>query len=184
MKRPLMVLSLALCAAILTTAVACKSGGMEGDGIKDGMMQMPFGGPDDMEKAESLWGRMADYRDWKSPSGLEGFQEGKSPHGKFIRYYLNSTARSNPSAPGAIIVKENYMAKMSDSLGAITVMEKVPGYDMDNKDWFWVKFDPKGSVMKNSKKMSLAGRVAKGMSKGCIACHSNAGGDDYLFVND
>ena len=38
--------------------------------------------------------------------------------------------------------------------------------------------------MKNPKGMSLAGRVAKGMPAGCIACHSNAGGGDFLFIND
>ena len=184
MKRPLMVLSLALGAALLTTAIACKSGHMDSGGMKGGMMKMPFGGPDDVAKAENLWSRMANYRSWSAPSGLEGFQEGKSPHGKYLKYYLNSTARSNPEAPGAIVVKENYMGKMSSSLGPITVMEKIPGYDPDNKDWFWVKFGKDGSIMKNPKNMKLAGRVAKGMSKGCIACHSNAGGGDYLFMND
>ncbi len=69
-------------------------------------------------------------------------------------------------------------------LMAVTVMQKVRGYDPEDKDWFWVKFDPSGGVMKNPKGMSLAGRVAKGMNKGCIACHGNAGGEDFMFVND
>jgi|GEM_PF-3494242 len=30
----------------------------------------------------------------------------------------------------------------------------------------------------------MAGRVAKGMEQGCIACHSNAVDGDYLFAND
>ncbi len=184
MKRPLMVLSLALGAALLSTVVACKSGNMDDGGVKGGMMKMPFGGAEDMDRASSLWSRMANYRNWSSPVGLEGFQKGRSPHGKYLKYYVNGIARSNPNAPGAIVVKENYMAKMSDSLGAITVMEKIPGYDAENKDWFWVKYMKDGSVAKNGKQMSLAGRVAKGMSKGCIACHGNAGGGDYLFIND
>jgi hypothetical protein len=32
--------------------------------------------------------------------------------------------------------------------------------------------------------MSLAGRVAKGMDMGCIACHKGAKDNDYLFFND
>ena len=63
-------------------------------------------------------------------------------------------------------------------------MKKVQGYDPENADWFWVKFGPKGDVMKNPKDMYLAGRVAKGMPKGCIACHSDADGNDFLFIND
>ncbi len=30
----------------------------------------------------------------------------------------------------------------------------------------------------NPKGMKLAGRVAKGMDQGCIACHRSVGGDD------
>ena len=26
--------------------------------------------------------------------------------------------------------------------------------------------------------------MAKGMDKGCIACHQNAGGDDFVYAND
>jgi len=37
---------------------------------------------------------------------------------------------------------------------------------------------------KNPKGMQLAGRVAKGAEKGCIACHGSAPGDDYLFTTD
>ncbi len=41
-----------------------------------------------------------------------------------------------------------------------------------------------GTIKKNPKGMLLAGRVAKGMDKGCISCHSQAGGEDFLFSND
>ncbi|MFQ5491051.1 MAG: hypothetical protein ACE5GE_10045, partial [Phycisphaerae bacterium] len=67
----------------------------------------------------------------------------------------------------------------------VTIMlQRETGYDSDNDNWFWVKYSPKGEVMKNPKDMLLAGRVAKGMSAGCISCHSQAGGDDYLYSND
>jgi len=58
------------------------------------------------------------------------------------------------------------------------------GFNSDNKDWFWVKYALDGTVMKNPKAMSLAGRVAKGMEKGCIACHAGALGNDKVFNHD
>lgn len=153
---------------------------------KPSAMAPPFGGSKDLERAESLWRTMRNYRSWASYPGLEGWQDGKSPHGKHLKYYINTTAARNPAAPGngAIIVKENYMARDPKSMGAITVMQKIRGYDPEDSDWFWVKYDPKGGVMTNPKGMKLAGRVAKGMPQGCIACHSNAGGGDFLFIND
>ncbi|RMD48443.1 MAG: hypothetical protein D6832_03940, partial [Alphaproteobacteria bacterium] len=77
------------------------------------------------------------------------------------------------------------LAEPEKHLGAITVMfRREKGYDPDNQDWFWVKYRPDGSLDKNPKGMMLAGRVAKGADKGCIACHSGAGGDDYIFTTD
>ncbi len=148
------------------------------------MMKPPFGGANDVARAYDLWGRIRGYRSWSHYPGLEGFQKGRSPHGKYLKYYVNSIAARDPLAPGAIIIKENYMSKDPNALGPVTVMEKVPGYDPEDGDWFWVKFSPDGEIMKNPKGMRLAGRVAKGMKKGCIACHANAGGGDFLFVND
>ena len=150
-----------------------------------GGMAPPFGGPDDMKMAERLWRDMSNYTSWSPYPGLAGWQPGKSPHGKVLKYYINSIAVRNPDAPGngSVIIKENYGME-GGPLMAVTVMKKVRGYDADNADWFWVKYGPDGTVMKNPKGMSLAGRVAKGMPAGCIACHSNAGGGDFLFIND
>jgi hypothetical protein len=47
-----------------------------------------------------------------------------------------------------------------------------------------VFFAADGSVLKNPKGMSLAGRVAKGMPQGCIACHTGAPGGDMVFNHD
>jgi cytochrome c peroxidase len=43
---------------------------------------------------------------------------------------------------------------------------------------------PDGSLDENDNGMAMAGRVAKGADKGCIACHAKAKGDDYVFTND
>ncbi len=67
-------------------------------------------------------------------------------------------------------------------VGAVTVMfKREAGYDPENKDWFWVKYKPDGTLHINPKGMALAGRVAKGMDQGCIACHKAVAAKDYIF---
>lgn len=180
--KPIRVLTVLMALALVAFMFdACKPADKKKNGMKP-----PFGGQEDVSRAADLWKAMKEYRSWKSYPGLEGWQDGMSPHGKFLKYYINDIAAGNPGSPadGYVIVKENYGAKDEAKFGAITVMKKIKGYDPDNADWFWVKYDPKGNVMKNPKGMFLAGRVAKGKSMGCIACHSNADGNDLLFIND
>jgi len=97
--------------------------------------------------------------------------------------------------PYHVIVKDNFGGKgatlktVSKSpekyLAAITVMiQREAGYDPDNNNWFWVKYKANGEVDKNPKGIALAGRVAKGMDTGCIACHAKAKDNDYFFTND
>ena len=70
-------------------------------------------------------------------------------------------------------------------LKAVTVMAKrEDGYDAKNGNWFWVKYKPNGNLHTNAKRMKLAGRVAKGMDKGCIACHQSASGNDLVFAHN
>jgi len=70
-------------------------------------------------------------------------------------------------------------------LAAVTVMvQREDGYDSDNMNWFWVKYGPDGAISENDMKMAMAGRVAKGMDMGCIACHKASPDGDYLFIND
>lgn len=69
-------------------------------------------------------------------------------------------------------------------LKAVTVMLKRPGYDAETKDWFWVKYKADGSIDTNPKGMKLAGKVAKGKPKGCIACHTAAPGGDMVFTSN
>ena len=126
----------------------------------------------------------AQYTNWApSPGQSDGFQKGGSPHGAFVKMYLNRTAAGNPKKPpyGSIIVKENY-GPMKKKLMAVTVMYRVKGYNPKGGDWYWVKYMPNGTVaaMKTPKgRMRLAGKL-----KGCIECHSGSAGDDYTFFND
>jgi len=136
------------------------------------------------EHAEVLWTQIKNYESWTVPEGFEGWQDGTSPHGSVLRYYVNTAAKGDLTRDGAIIVKENYSEQSEDALKSVTVMEKRKGYDPDTKDWFYVKYSPDGKVMENPKGAKLAGLIGKGMAEGCIPCHSTAGGDDYLFMNN
>lgn len=133
-----------------------------------------LGTPEDQAEAGSLWDDMSGYREWPQFSGHEGMQPGKSPHGKFIQTFLNPTGAKNPARPGygAIIVKENFSRNDPGSLDALTVMQRIEGYDPENEDWFWARYTPDG-------KLTHSGQVAM-----CANCHFDAGGDDYVFLND
>lgn len=154
---------------------------------------MPFGNPDDVEYAQLLW-------DVMEASNLAGDNaisttpyEGTDPHGMMLEtFYAKGTING---WTGDLIVKRNYgpvgvtaeqvQMEPEKHLGAITVMfRREAGYDPETKDWFWAKFLPDGTLDKNGKGMALAGKVAKGADKGCIACHSAAGGDDYVYTSD
>jgi hypothetical protein len=151
---------------------------------------MPFGGPEDSAFAGKVWMAMKGYTDWPLKSA---FYPGNSPHGMFLRTYYNIVTIDG--VPYHTIAKDNYGGeniKMEDimqdpegRLMAVTVMvQREAGYDEDNRNWFWVKFNPQGEVDKNADGVMLAGKVAKGMDTGCIACHAKAKDKDYLFIND
>jgi len=152
---------------------------------------MPFGTDADAAYAAKIWSAMTDMR-LAGDGMIRGTPyDGTDPHGKMLEtFYTTATIDGHT---GTLIVKRNFgpegvsadevLADPGKHLGAVTVMYKrEAGYDPDNQDWFWVKFLPDGSLDKNPKGMRLAGRVAKGADKGCIACHS--GEDDYVFTSD
>lgn len=118
---------------------------------------------------------------------------GTPPHGMILELLEKKVTLNSVKAD--LVVKRNYggenltledvINKPDSYLQAITVMfQREKGYDSDNKDWFYAKYAPDGSLMNNPKGMPLAGRVAKGMPTGCIACHAAAGGGDFIFNHD
>ncbi len=149
-----------------------------------------FGGPDDVGFAEALWTGMEGYHDWPMASDVYA---GASPHGAFIRMYYSMVPVDGVSYH--VIVKDNFggegatIESVTEEPGgylmAVTAMvQREAGYDDETMNWYWVKYNGDGTVSQNEMGMKLAGRVAKGMPQGCIACHANAAGGDYLFVND
>ncbi len=158
-------------------------------------MPPPFGQEEDVAFAKKLWTAMDGYPEWPIKSKV---YPGQTPHGAFIRMFYNMV--SVDGKPYHTIIKENFMGKDADGnelnpeiiskstkkyLGTLTIMvQRETGYDPDNNNWFWVKYNPDGTIAKNPMDILLAGRVAKGMDAGCIACHTGAKDNDYLFVND
>jgi len=152
----------------------------------------PFGGEADVKYAKDLWTSMVNA----SYAGQDAIKSrpytGQHPHGAIL-----DTIEGPINIGGKlhrIIIKRNYggpgvsMDTVANDpekyLKAVTVMLKRPGYDPDDKDWFWVKYLPDGSLDKNPAGMKLAGMVAKGKPKGCIACHTAAPGGDMVFTSD
>ncbi len=157
-----------------------------------GSDMMDFSGPDSVAYAEKLWSAMGEAKLVGDPASNNAPYKGVHPHGAVL---TNSTSElTMGDHTGTIIVKKNFggegvsidsvKADAAKYLKAVTVMYKrEAGYDADNQDWFWAKFKADGSLDKNPKGMQLAGRVAKGKPKGCIACHQAAPGGDYIFTN-
>ena len=133
-----------------------------------------LGTPADQENADSLWQAMSGHEQWAPFEGHEGLQPGVSPHGKFVRVFVNPIGADTQEAPayGTIIVKENYSSEDLTSLESLTIMQRSEGYDPDNDDWFWARYTPAGELTHSGKVES------------CSNCHFDAGGDDFVFLND
>lgn len=126
-------------------------------------------------EGEPFWTYISEtssYAEWDTWPGKPGLYPGTSPHGAFLKLFVNDVALKalNEGADmpdGAIIVKENY--SKDKKLMAITPMYLKKGYNPEAGDWFWAKYGPDGEVM-------AAGKV-----EGCINCHRTR--SDWLFTD-
>lgn len=173
-----------LVAALVLFAVSCGETGKEEPQTQMQSSESAGKANEDVQHAKALWTEIKNYSTWTVPEGFSGWQEGKSPHGAVLRYFVNDIAAGGLTKDGAVIIKENYSEESEDALKSVTVMEKRQGYDPETQNWFYVKYSPDGKVMKNPQGVELAGLVGKGKGQGCVPCHAAAGGDDYLFMND
>ena len=178
-------------AGIATAAVGVIGVGLT-VGVAHSQMKMPFGDKDSVAYSQALWSSL-------EKAGLAGANakalkpyKGQPPHGAILEQITSEVSVAGHK--GTVVVKRNYGGEgvsidavskdRGKFLKAVTVMfKREAGYDKDNKDWFWVKYKADGSLHVHPKGMKLAGRVAKGMDKGCIACHTAAPGGDYLYTN-
>ena len=107
------------------------------------------------------------------PGEPAGKYPGGAPHGAILRTFSNDiafdalSAKAFPLPEGAIIVKENYTP--DGELAAITVMQKIAGFNPAGGDWFWAKYAPDGAVQ------------ASGKVGGCIGCHAQKKASDWIF---
>jgi len=152
----------------------------------------PFGSDADAAYAQLLWDVMTSTR-LSGPDMIHHTPyEGTDPHGMMLEtFYTTGTIDGHT---GDLIVKRNYgpagvsadevLASPDAHLAAYTVMfRREAGYDPEDKDWFWVKYLPDGTLDTMPDGMPMAGRIAKGMDDGCIACHQG-GGEDLVFTSD
>ena len=151
--------------------------------------QAPFGGADDVAYSKALWQSLNKANLVGRAAHMSTPYTGQHPHGAILDT-IDGFIRVQGDS-GVVLVKRNYggdgvsKTAVADNPGkflkAITVMFKRSGYDSETRDWFWVKYNPDGSLAKNPAGMMLAGKVAKGKPKGCIACHTAAPGGDFVY---
>lgn len=131
--------------------------------------------PDTLPSEVWAYLQAEDYTSWSHwPEKGEKYQGG-APHGALLTTYVNGTAlaaieNGTPVTVPAdgIVVKENYMP--DGTLDAVTVMYKVPGYNAEHNDWWFMKRMVDGTV-------AAAGRV-----EGCQNCHIGGRANDYLLT--
>ena len=165
------------------------SGYRPGSGIQpgSGSGHIPMGIPVQPKSYESQlwdWLNRAQYHNWAAaPGQKDAAYPGQSPHGAFLKMYLNRKASTDiKNLPhGSVIIKENF-GKDGKTLMAVTIMFRTKGYDPKHNDWYWVKYNANGTVARTPPEkgnMKIAGKFSK-----CIECHSSAEGDDFVFFND
>lgn len=128
-------------------------------------------------RAADVWSFVTaeDYqKKWKLFPGTTAQMAGNSPHGAFISTYVNDLAldainmKRGTMPPGSVVLKENFAP--DKTLAAVTLMYKVPGFDPDNGDWYWLQRTADGTVR------------AEGKVAGCISCHTAKASNDYLYL--
>ena len=161
--------------------------------MAQGATAAPFGNEQDILFAKELW-QALEKSQLVGPERINVRPfEGNEPHGA-IQQVLGSKVMAG-GRTAKVLVKVNHggkdasVASVYDKpnayIGAYTVMfKREAGYDAENKDWFWAKYKPDGTLDKNPKGLALAGRVAKGADKGCIFCHTSIGGDDLETLTE
>ena len=135
--------------------------------------------------AKQFWDylKRVQYRNWAPPPNTSAdFTTGHSPHGAFIRLYVNRTAYSDMDhlAYESILVQENY--DDDKKLQNVTVLYRSRDSAPDHNDWYWIQYNDDGSVATtevNSERMPLSGKI-----QSCIECHQKAAGDDFVYSND
>jgi len=177
-KPLLVVMSLSVFVAVSASMLS------EGRSATAQSSRVVRGGQQSFESKFWTYLQTVQYRNW-APAAGQGLDvyPGQAPHGAFLKMYLNRIAAADPKKlpHGSIIVKENF-GKDKKTLMAITVMYRVKGYDPDNNDWYWVKYNADGTVARTP--ADKGSKPIAGRFKSCIDCHASAADGDYYYAND
>lgn len=136
--------------------------------------------PPSQPDAEALWrhiNQQDNFRNWGTWQDFDTKAKSFMPYGFYRRIYVNATARQakgNPLPAGSILVWEGYgmddnTYAPTDQVVAYGVMYKLPGFNPQAGDWFWVHYSGTGKVMES-------GPVNK-----CIDCHDTARDNDWVL---
>jgi len=153
------------------------------------MMQRPFGSSKDVAYGNALW-KQLEAKGYNSTKSV--LFDGSLPHGTILEVVEGKIDGKT------VVVKRNYRGEditidkvkndRAKYLKAITVMAKrEDGYDPQNQNWFYARYNADGSYYKKMGMLPLVGRVGKGMGEGavtCISCHRSAPDGDFRFVKD
>ena len=154
--------------------------------------QQWYGGSEDVAFAEDLWNAMLQAKLVGGEAQPGKPYIGLHPHGAILESEIHTIAvrgvsgilAAKRSYRGVGITVEDVEVNRSEFIVDITVMfKREAGYDSAAQNWFWAKYNPDGSLDVTPNGVQLAGRIAKGKPKGCIACHLRAPGGDLLFAN-
>jgi len=160
------------------------------------MGMIPMGSSTDQKDAANLWTVLKQNDLVGNNMVRSRIYPGTPPHGKILETLHKEITVDGHT--GIAIIKRNYrgsdvsVASVKSHpekyLKAVTVMfKREAGYDPEDKDWFWAKYKPDGSLHSKEKMgmdIPLAGRIAKGKDEGCISCHKGAPGGDFIFAQD
>lgn len=150
------------------------------------------GTPQDIAFAERLWAALEEV-DLAGPSAIQSHAyAGEQPHGAFLQYFERELRVGNQTQP--VILQRHYRAPditrhrvaqyPRRHLAGSTVMYRRPGYAPAHQDWFWAQYTADGALRRDPGGQTQAGRVGGDLDTGCIACHRDAPGGDYVFGHD
>jgi hypothetical protein len=146
-----------------------------------------YGKKSDVALAKALWRALETAR-MVGPRRLQVHAfEGRKPHAIVQQVWAGNVRVQGRM--GRAVVKANHKKKGASVAAAYdrpdrflsdyTVMFKAAkGYDPRNQDWFWVKYEPDGSIGADGNGVAIAGRVDSPSGYGCAGCHRKLGGQD------
>jgi hypothetical protein len=154
--------------AFLVLLSACDGKDADGDDTS---------GFDDAAIAADLWEAIEGFSDWNEPAGWEGIQpSADGSHGPYVQIWgddatLAAIDGGTEIPDGGLLVKCGYTDPDGTLVGgeghALTVMQKIDGYDPEHGDWFWARLK-----IGTGEVDGFAGREGA-----CYGCHTDADGD-------